>query len=198
MCIKNILDPKGFPKRNAQDFAQASLPGLFVPPGGIGFSLHTPIRGIMKPIVVALDFLEFPPTYTCDGGNRSPRITLSDPDDRTVSFAVMVFNPFIKTCCSFTPWIIWNLPPHTIIPDGIPPGEIVTVPVSAVQGTTDYGTTGYTGPCPPPGETHRYQFKVYGLDAMLEIPPGSDKHALVAAMKGHVMQFGETVALCTR
>jgi hypothetical protein len=110
----------------------------------------------------------------------------------------MVFNPFIKTCCSFTPWIIWNLPPHTIIPDGIPPGEIVTVPVSAVQGTTDYGTTGYTGPCPPPGETHRYQFKVYGLDAMLKIPPGSDKHALVAAMKGHVMQFGETVALCTR
>jgi hypothetical protein len=50
----------------------------------------------------------------------------------------------------------------------------------------------------PPGETHRYQFKVYGLDAMLALPAGSDKHELVTAMKGHVLQFGETVALCTR
>ena len=55
---------------------------------------------------------------------------------------------------------------------------------------TDYGIIGYTGPCPPQGETHRYQFKVYGLDAMLALPAGLDKHALVAAMKGHVLQFG--------
>jgi phosphatidylethanolamine-binding protein (PEBP) family uncharacterized protein len=44
----------------------------------------------------------------------------------------------------------------------------------------------------------RYQFKVYGLDSMLELPAGSDKHALVAAMKGHVLQFGETAAVCFR
>jgi hypothetical protein len=44
----------------------------------------------------------------------------------------------------------------------------------------------------------RYQFKVYGLDALLDLQAGSDKHALVAAMKGHVLQFGETVALCSR
>jgi Raf kinase inhibitor-like YbhB/YbcL family protein len=110
----------------------------------------------------------------------------------------MLFNPFIKTCCSFTPWIIWNLPPEPVIPEGIPREGTVTAPVAAVQGMTDYGIIGYTGPCPPQGETHRYQFKVYGLDAMLALPAGSDKHALVAAMKGHVLQFGETVALCTR
>jgi hypothetical protein len=44
----------------------------------------------------------------------------------------------------------------------------------------------------------RYQFKVYGLDAMLDLTPGSDKHELVAAMKGHVIQFGETVAISSR
>ena len=44
----------------------------------------------------------------------------------------------------------------------------------------------------------RYQFKVYGLDAMLELPEGSDQHALIAAMKGHVLQFGHTVAICSR
>jgi phosphatidylethanolamine-binding protein (PEBP) family uncharacterized protein len=44
----------------------------------------------------------------------------------------------------------------------------------------------------------RYQFKVYGLDAMLDLPAGSDKHALIGAMKGHVLQFGQTVAICSR
>jgi Raf kinase inhibitor-like YbhB/YbcL family protein len=72
------------------------------------------------------------------------------------------------------------------------------MPIAAVQGMTDYGIIGYTGPCPPQGSMIRYQFRVYGLDAMLDLPAGSDKHALIAAMKGHVLQFGETVALCSR
>jgi hypothetical protein len=33
---------------------------------------------------------------------------------------------------------------------------------------------------------------------MLDLPPGSDNHALVSAMKGHLVQFAETVAICTR
>lgn len=152
----------------------------------------------MKSLAVALGFLEFPPDYTADGGNRSPRIVLRDLDPDVQSVAIMVFNPFIRTCCSFTPWIIWNLPPVPLVPEGIPQEGTVTSPTTAVQGITDYGIIGYTGPQPPPGETHRYQFRVYGLDALLDIPPGSDKHTLVAAIKGHVLQYGETVALCTR
>jgi len=150
----------------------------------------------MEPLVVTLDFLEFPPTHTCDGADISPRILLKGLAAKSV--AVMVFNPFEKSCCSFTPWICWNLPPFPVIPAGIPREGTVTLPVPAVQGITDYGTIGYTGPCPPPGAMIRYQFKVYGLDAMLGLPAGADKHALIAAMKGHVLQFGETVAICSR
>ncbi len=150
----------------------------------------------MKPLAASLDFLEFPPEYTGDGANRSPPIVIKGLE--AVSVAVMVVNPFIKTCCSFTPWIIWNLPAVPVIPAGIPIAGIVTTPVAAVQGTNDYGVIGYTGPQPPAGETHRYQFKVYGLDALLDLPPGSTKHELVAAMRGHVLQFGNTVAICTR
>jgi Raf kinase inhibitor-like YbhB/YbcL family protein len=62
----------------------------------------------------------------------------------------------------------------------------------------DAGHVGYTGPCPPPGTTHRYTFKVWGLDTMLDLTPGSLKHQLVAAMRGHVLCYGETVALCRR
>ena len=150
----------------------------------------------MKNVVVSLDFLEFPVMYTCDGENHSPRLTLKGL--LAASVAVMVFNPFEKSCCSFTPWIIWNIPPLRVIPEGIPREGIVTAPVPAVQGVTDYETIGYTGPCPPHGQMIRYQFKVYGIDTMLDLDPGSDKHQLVNAMKGHVIQFGETVAICSR
>ncbi len=152
----------------------------------------------MENLLVSLDFLEFPVMYTCDGGNQSPRLTLRDLHASSASVAVMTFNPFEKSCCSFTPWIIWNIPPLQVIPAGIPREALVSGPVPAVQGVTDYGTIGWTGPCPPHGQMIRYQFKVYGLDAMLDLEPGSDKHQLIGAMKGHVVQFGETVAICTR
>ncbi len=152
----------------------------------------------MEPLVVQLDFLEFLPLHTCDGANQSPRVRLKGLDPGTVSVAIMVFNPFEKSCCSFTPWTIWNLPPLPVIPAGIPREGTVTAPVTALQGVTDYGTIGYTGPCPPPAQMIRYQFRVYGLDTLLNIPPGANKHALVAAMKGHVVQYGETAAVCTR
>jgi phosphatidylethanolamine-binding protein (PEBP) family uncharacterized protein len=44
----------------------------------------------------------------------------------------------------------------------------------------------------------RLQCRLDGLDALLDLPAGSDKHALIAAMKGHVLQYGETVALGSR
>jgi Raf kinase inhibitor-like YbhB/YbcL family protein len=150
----------------------------------------------MERLIVSLDFLEFPPTHTCDGENISPRLLLKGLN--AASLAVMVFNPFNKSCCSYTPWIIWNLPAVSVIPAGIPRQGIVIHPIAAVQGVNDKGEIGYTGPCPPHGEMIRYQFKVYGLDRMLDLKSGSDKHELVSAMKGHVVQFGETVAICSR
>jgi len=147
-------------------------------------------------IQVSLDFLEFPPTCTCDGGDESPPIQLLGLN--ATSLAVWVVNPFIRSCCSFTPWLIWNIPPMDMIPGNIPKITDVTLPIPCNQGMNDYGITGYTGPCPPPGESHRYLFRVYGLDTMLTILPGSTSHDLVAAMRGHVLQYGETVAICTR
>lgn len=147
----------------------------------------------ITPIIVTLDFLEFPDTYTCRGEERTPALNIKNLDAKSI--AIMVFNPFIKTCCSFTPWIIWNLPPLSRIPEGIPKEPQVKYPVQAVQGRNDHGTIGYHGPCPPDGEMHRYQFRVYGLDTMLSLPPGSGKDELIQAMKGHVVQYGETVAL---
>ena len=150
----------------------------------------------MEPLVVRLDFLEFPPTHTCDGPNISPRIRLSGLN--AVSVAVMAVNPFQPSCCSFCPWLIWNIPAGAEIPAGIPAEGIVSAPVTAIQGRNDFGRIGYSGPCPPAGTTHRYTFKVYGLDAMLSLPAGATKAELIASMRSHVLQYGETAVLYSR
>ncbi|MCG7850552.1 MAG: YbhB/YbcL family Raf kinase inhibitor-like protein [ANME-2 cluster archaeon] len=49
---------------------------------------------------------------------------------------------------------------------------------------------GYNGPCPPPGKPHRYFFKVYALDTMLELKNGVTKSQLESAMKGHILGQG--------
>lgn len=150
----------------------------------------------MGKLIVQLDFLEFPSTHTCEGEDISPRIRLSGLDAGAV--AIMAVNPFVPSCCSFSPWLAWNIPPLDVIPAGIPREPVVTAPVPALQGRNDLGRIGYSGPCPPPGSTHRYTFKVWGLDGSLSLAPGSSKGDLVAAMRGRVVQFGETAALCTR
>jgi phosphatidylethanolamine-binding protein (PEBP) family uncharacterized protein len=50
-------------------------------------------------------------------------------------------------------------------------------------------------PCPPPGKPHRYFFKVYALDVMLEPVLISDKPSLLAAMEGHTLGKAELVGL---
>ena len=55
-----------------------------------------------------------------------------------------------------------------------------------VHGKTTSGTLAYTGPCPPDKE-HRYFFKLFALDILLNIPTGSTKDNVLAAMKRHVV-----------
>jgi Raf kinase inhibitor-like YbhB/YbcL family protein len=132
----------------------------------------------------------------CDGENMSPQITINGLDSS--SLAIMVFNPSMRGVFSFCAWLIWDMPAQRVIPAGIPPGRIITSPISALQGLNDAGEIGYSGPCPLPGQTHRYLFRVYGLDDFLEIPGGSNKNALKNAMHDHIVQYGETEAVATR
>jgi hypothetical protein len=52
---------------------------------------------------------------------------------------------------------------------------------------TDFRRVGYGGPCPPPGGAHRYYFKLYALDAILDLKPGATKKALLEEMEGHII-----------
>jgi Raf kinase inhibitor-like YbhB/YbcL family protein len=150
----------------------------------------------MDNLRVRLNFTEFPSAYTCQGQNISPQITIEGLN--AGSLAVMVFNPSMRGFLSYCTWLIWNMPAVNTIPAGIPPGRKITDPIAALQGTNDAGENGYTGPCPKAGEMHRYLFRIYGLDDFLDIPGGSSKTALLSAMHGHILQYGETEAVASR
>lgn len=89
-------------------------------------------------------------------------------------------------------WLIWNLPPLSTIPENIPYGA--ECPNEAKQGLA-YGKHRYQGPKQPPfiRKAHRYRFRVYGLDCVLELPATSQKKDLMQAMSGHILQTGEVI-----
>ena len=119
-----------------------------------------------------------PSTYTCDGKDISPPLAVSGVPDGTVSLALVMDDPDAPGG-TFDHWVVWNIPPQaTEFAEGTePPG---------VEGRTDFGRLGYGGPCPPSG-VHRYMFRIYALDAALDLPEGSRKGQLLKAMQGHVL-----------
>ena len=139
---------------------------------------------------------KIPKKYTCDGEDISPPLEISNVSEGAKSIAIIVDDPDAPFG-TFTHWVIWNIPPTSKIPEAIPKGKEISDPFTARQGKNDFGNYGYGGPCPPPGKPHRYFFKVYVLDVMLELKDGS-KDELLKAMEGHVIQYGELVGLYGR
>lgn len=145
----------------------------------------------VKDIVVKLGFDEIPDEHTCEGTDISPRIEVAGLN--ATSMAVVVDDPAAPSG-TFNHWLIWNIPPTDVIPRAIARNATLTEPFPALQGRNDFGEIGYAGPCPPPGKPHRYYFRVYGLDRMLDLKAGATVADLRKAMKGHVLQSGEAVA----
>ena len=151
----------------------------------------------MNPLIVKLPISHFPSNYTCDGADISPALEVQGYDDAVMAIAIVVNDPDSGSG-SFAHWLAWNMEVVTIVPENIPKEPETTFPVSARQGTNDFGRIGYGGPCPPRGQTHRYVFKIYALDAMLDLSPGAGLPELAAAMRGHILQFGEAQAMYGR
>ncbi|MFA4872363.1 MAG: YbhB/YbcL family Raf kinase inhibitor-like protein [Patescibacteria group bacterium] len=120
-----------------------------------------------------------PPQYTCDGMDVNPPFTIEGVPEQARSLALVVDDPDAPGG-DWVHWTMWNIDPSTSRIEGN------TVPVGAVEGMTDFGRSGWGGPCPPSG-THRYQFKLYALDAMLSLGNTAKKRDLEEAMKGHVL-----------
>jgi len=131
-----------------------------------------------------------PAKYTCDGADVSPPLKWDSVPDGTKSIALISDDPDAPMG-TWVHWVLFNLPADAReLPENVPTDE--TLPNGAKQGTTDFGRTGYGGPCPPSG-THRYFFKIYALDTMLDLPAGARKSDLVKAMEGHIIGQGQLI-----
>jgi hypothetical protein len=86
---------------------------------------------------------------------------------------------------TFDHWIVWNIKPQRNISEDSNPGE---------TGRNSLGRSEYTGPCPPSG-THRYFFKVYALDGLLDLKKTAVKRDVEQAMEDHILAYGELIGL---
>jgi Raf kinase inhibitor-like YbhB/YbcL family protein len=128
-----------------------------------------------------------PKQYTCDGNDISPPLTWSGAPQETKSIALICDDPDAPMG-TWVHWVLFNLPPAS----NALPAEVSSARVldnGAKHGKNDFRRFGYGGPCPP-GGTHRYYFKVYALDSVLDLDPGITKADLVKAMQGHIIAEG--------
>jgi hypothetical protein len=111
--------------------------------------------------------------FGCAGRNVSPALVWRNAPEGTRSFAVTVYDPDAPTGSGWWHWVLYNVPATvTELPAGAGDPRSALAPSGSVQGTTDFGTAGYGGPCPPVGDRpHRYVFTVHALKVeRLELP----------------------------
>lgn len=137
-----------------------------------------------------------PKKYSCDGENLSPPLAWSNLPVGTESIAIVCEDPDAPSG-NFLHWLIFNIDPGV---PGLPEGvtERSNMMGSAVQGRNGFGKTGYGGPCPPRGSTHRYFFRAYALDKMLNLGQASTRAVFEKAMEGHLLGTGELVGMYSR
>jgi len=130
-----------------------------------------------------------PKDYTADGSNSSPPLRWSDPPEGTVSFALICDDPDAPHGV-FTHWLLFNLPAdQRELPPGVSP--VPDLPHGTRQGTNDFGRVGYSGPSPPPGNPHRYFFKLYALVIKLSLTASATREDVLTAMQDHKLAEGK-------
>jgi Raf kinase inhibitor-like YbhB/YbcL family protein len=130
-----------------------------------------------------------PVRFSCEGENISPPLTWTHAPAGTRSFALIVDDPDAPAGV-WTHWVVYNLPAQTKSMDVNAPKQ-AELAGGGLQGLSSFGGVGYGGPCPPPGNAHRYFFRLYALDAVLDLQPGAGKQEVLDAMKGHMLGQAE-------
>jgi Raf kinase inhibitor-like YbhB/YbcL family protein len=128
-----------------------------------------------------------PAKYTCDGINVNPPLDVKDIPEETKCLVLIADDPDAPIG-TWVHWIVWNIPVTHLIKENT---------VHGVEGLNDFRQHRYGGPCPPSG-THRYFFKIYALNALLDLPANTKRIKLEKAMSEHIIGFGELMGLYAR
>ncbi len=137
---------------------------------------------------------EFIPSFfTCDGQDVNPLLEIKNPPENTKSFVLIVDDPDATGGKTWDHWLLFNIPPKTQYINQN------SVPIGALQGKNSWGKIKYGGPCPPKGSRpHRYFFKLYALDTMLDLEEGATKEEIEKAMADHIIEETFLIGLYVR
>ena len=133
---------------------------------------------------------KIPSKYTCDGENISPPLTISQVPEKTESLVLIVEDPDAPDG-NFTHYLAWNINPKTT---EISEGKL---PLDAVIGKNDFGDNFYGGPCPPSG-IHRYNFKLFALNSVINLDKNSNQKTLEEVIEEHVIGEAKIVGLYSK
>jgi hypothetical protein len=137
-----------------------------------------------------------PANHSCDGVDASPALKWDGVPAGTKSFALVCDDPDAPGG-SWVHWVIYGIPAGASeLPENVAKTDVVA---GLKQGVNDFGRVGYGGPCPPRGHgAHHYHFRLYALDADLNLAPRLSRRQFEAAMKGHVLAQTELVGTYQR
>ena len=126
---------------------------------------------------------KIPSKYTCDGQSINPELTIADVPANAKSLVLIMDDPdvpdWVRKDRMFVHWVIIDMPATTtqIAESSKPPGTV---------GHNTAGQSVYFGPCPPDRE-HRYFFKLYALDTLLQLGSSATKEQVEKAMANHIV-----------
>jgi Raf kinase inhibitor-like YbhB/YbcL family protein len=121
-----------------------------------------------------------PRRYSCEGDDLIPPLSWAGLPPDTAELAILFDDPDAPGG-TFTHWVVWGIDPAA---GGVTEGE---VPEGAGQGANDFGRTGYGGPCPPRGSSHRYYFTLFALSEGVSLKEGASAGDLKAAVEGKTL-----------
>ncbi len=137
-----------------------------------------------------------PKKYTCQGQDISLPLSWKGAPEGTKSFALINDDPDAPMG-TWVHWLVYDIPAETSsLSEGIP--STPSLDDGSKQGYTNFARVGYGGPCPPPGEPHRYFFRLYALDAVLGLAEALRKSELLKSIEGHILAEAELIGLYKR
>jgi len=132
-----------------------------------------------------------PASATADGANVAPPLRWLSVPVIAKSIVILCEDPDAPFPDPFVHWLVYGIPATVQSLDGTAAGF--------PEGQNSKLRSEFTGAAPPPGHgVHHYHFQVFALDTMVSLDAGAGRSAVLAAMMGHVVAWGEIVGTYER
>ncbi len=148
--------------------AKLASPALI---GAGGFKLRSAAFG---------DGEDLDPCFTADEDDSvAPPLEWTAPPEAAQEMVLIVEDPDVAGTDPACHWLVWGLAAQK--------GQLLEGETPPKVGKNSQRNSEWMLPRVPLGEAHSFVFQLFALDVTLDLSPGSDRAALLAAMKGHVV-----------